>query len=164
MLAEKILCVDDEKLVLSALSRTLKRHGFDVDTAESPAAALSLAAENDYAVVATDYWMPEVHGLELIDQLRSHLPNATFMVISGQCNLDVAMEAINEHGISNLISKPWDSDELASMMRRGIETHWEKVTQSQVTTNAIEHTRNLDEQKSALEKALARSEALMAEA
>lgn len=161
--SEKILYVDDDPQVLTAFARTLKRHGITVDTAGRPDAAAALANEQEYAVIATDYMMPDVNGLDLIDRLRRLAPHATYMVVSGQCDLEVAAEAINEHGIANLITKPWDADQLVFMVRRGIEGYWERKAHTEVQGHVVERTRTLEEQKKALEEALARNESLMAE-
>ncbi len=163
-LTETILYVDDDKPVLAAFARTVKLLGFDVDTAHGAHAALEMAAQKEYAVIATDYLMPEINGLSLINELRKIQPNATYMVISGQCDLEVAAEAINEHGISNLVTKPWDADDLTSMIRRGIESYWERMTQSSMQQRLADWTRDLKDQKERLEGAIEQGRELMAEA
>jgi putative nucleotidyltransferase with HDIG domain len=163
-LSETILYVDDDKPVLVAFARTVKLLGFDVDTAHGAHTALEMAREKEYAVIATDYLMPEINGLSLINSLKEIQPHATYMVISGQCDLEVAAEAINDHGISNLVTKPWDADDLTSMLRRGIEGYWERMAQNSMQRRLADWTRDLKEQKGRLEDAIDQGRELMAEA
>jgi putative nucleotidyltransferase with HDIG domain len=107
--------------------------------------------------------MPKVDGLQLISELRQVQPHATYMLVSGECDLELAMEAVNEHAVAYVITKPWDTNELGSMLKRGIEAYQERKWQSAVQRNIVETSRNLQDQKKRLEEALGRSETLMAE-
>ncbi len=160
----RVLFVDDDAAILRAFMRTMSRQGFSADTAESAAAAMELATATDFAVIATDYRMPDIDGLSLIEQLRPIQPHATFMVITGGCDLELAMSAINEHGVANIITKPWKTEELCALIRRGIATYRERTDHDQAQRAVVESARTLGDQKTRLEQALQRSEGLMAEA
>lgn len=160
---ERILFVDDDPPVRTAFARSLRLDGMDVDVAEGADKARSLAAEAPYAVIATDYRMPDVDGLQLIGDLRPLQPYATYMLVSGECDLELAIEAVNEHAVGYVITKPWDVHELASLLRRGIEGYWERLTQAAVQRNIVTATRSLDEQKRRIEAVVIKSEAMMAE-
>lgn len=160
---ERILYVDDDDMVRRAFVRTLQRIGLaSVDTADGRAGAVALAGEHEYAVVATDYVMPDVNGLALVDELRAMQPNSTYMVVSGQCDLELALTAINEHSVTNVLTKPWNAEDLNIRLRRGIEAYWERQARSEVERSMVEASRNLEQQKQRLDQALACNETMMA--
>lgn len=161
--SERILFIDDELSVRVAFARTLKRHGFDIDLAGNREEAITLAAQNTYAVIATDYRMPDVDGLSLAGELQEIQPQAVFVLISGECDLNLAIQAVNEHGIAYLVTKPWVGDELRAVMARAIAGHQEKALQAQVQQSVVGHSRAYEEQKGRLQEALSRSELFLAE-
>jgi putative nucleotidyltransferase with HDIG domain len=113
--------------------------------------------------VATDYVMPDVDGLTLIDRLREIAPEASFMVVSGRCDLKVAASALNEHQIASLITKPWDNGQLLAMVERGIGEARARIRQRLREEQAEEKTRVLEGQKRALEGVLAKRGVLLTE-
>ncbi len=162
---ERILFVDDDPPVLTAFRRSLRMLGFtEVDLADGAAAALALAGQHQYAVIATDYRMPEVDGLALINQLQALQPIASYILLSGQCDLELAMAAVNDHGVAHVLTKPWDTETLGSLLRRAIESHWEKRSQVSFQRQIVQTSCSLAEQKRRLEVAIARSEEMTAEA
>ncbi len=162
--ADKILFVDDDAPVRSAFSRSLRGRGFTVDLASGIGEALAMASNNAYAVIASDYRMPNVDGLELIEQVRELQPDATYVLVSGECDLELALEAVNNHAVTYVVPKPWDIEELCSVLRRSIEAQWERAGQRAVQRFLVENSRRLEEQKRRLDEALVKNQALMAEA
>jgi putative nucleotidyltransferase with HDIG domain len=124
---------------------------------------LELVRSNDYAVVATDYRMPDKDGLELMTEIRPLQPNATYMLVSGQCDLEVACQAVNDHDVAFVVTKPWDSDQLGSLLRRALEAAWERNASAQVHRNLVGASRELDQQQERLHRAMQQSEESMAE-
>ena len=163
-MSERILFVDDDPPVRRAFARTLSNDGLEVDTAEGAQAAMALADQSSYAVIATDFSMPGLNGLELIHDLQQVQPHATYMLVSGACDLGLALEAINEHHVEFVITKPWDTDELSSMLRRGIEGYWERATQAALQRSMVSATRTLDSQRQRIQQALSQAELVIAEA
>ncbi|MBN1960475.1 MAG: HD domain-containing protein [Deltaproteobacteria bacterium] len=161
--SESILFIDDEQPVRVAFARIVKFHGFNIDLAADHNEARELVSKNSYAVIATDYRMPEVDGLTLIEELKQHQPNASYMLVSGECDLTLAMQAVNEHGVSYIVTKPWDADELKVLLNKAITTHQEKVLQSRVQQSVVGQSRSFEEQKRRLQEALLRSETFLAE-
>ena len=64
-----VLLVDDEPRILSALTRALRREGYLLLAADTPAQALRLAEEHAIDCVLSDYKMPGITGLELIERI-----------------------------------------------------------------------------------------------
>jgi CheY-like chemotaxis protein len=76
--AYRILLVDDEPNVLSALRRIFRRENYHIDAALSGAEALKLLKDNDYQLIITDYKMPLMNGAELLKRLNTY----QFLIIS----------------------------------------------------------------------------------
>jgi CheY-like chemotaxis protein len=70
--SNRILVVDDEEIVLSALRDTLRRQNYEVVATTQPATALEELRKNPFAVVIADQRMPFISGLELLDQAKAN--------------------------------------------------------------------------------------------
>src|SRR5579862_9816129 len=98
-MAEKILLVDDDSNVLSGYRRILSRE-FQIETALGGEPALKLVLENGpYAVVVSDMRMPGMDGIQLLSKVKSESPNTIRVMLTGNADLDTAIEAINEGAI-----------------------------------------------------------------
>lgn len=161
--SERILFIDDELPVRTAFARTLRRQGLEVDLAGTHEEALELASKTPYAVIATDYRMPDTDGLTLSADLQKLQPLASFMLVSGECDLSLAVEAVNEHGIGFLVTKPWDGTELTALMHRAVTAHQERALQARLQQSSIENNRTFEDQKRRLQEAVERSEVFLAD-
>lgn len=161
--SERILFVDDDAPVRTAFARSLRATGLNVDLADTPESALELAEKTSYAVIVSDYRMPRIDGLDLIEQLRQTQPDATYMLVSGECDLSLALQAVNEHNVSYVLPKPWDPQELAVVLRRSMDAHWERVGYRLVQKNMIAASKELSEQRKRLEEAVVDRHAHVAE-
>jgi two-component system, OmpR family, alkaline phosphatase synthesis response regulator PhoP len=81
MADRKALVVDDEFHIVQVVAIKLRNNGFEVVTAENGADAYTLACEQKPDIVITDYQMPQLTGLELIEKLRSNPQTAAIPVI-----------------------------------------------------------------------------------
>ena len=153
MQSGRLLFVDDDELVRRSFERTFNQY-FDIDLADGPGQALSLAQQASYDVIATDFQMPAANGLHLSEELRGLQPDATYMLISGAADLEVTREAINEYSLSYVISKPWVVDDLLSSLRRGFERAWERKGHRQVAAQAMEAARLMKEKEARLRQTL----------
>jgi len=161
---ERILFVDDDAPVRAAFQRSLRRYGFEIDLAAGHEEAMEAIGQQTYAVIATDYRMPQVNGLDLIETMRQVQPDATYMLVSGECDLDLAIQAVNDHAVAYVIRKPWDVEELASVLKRSFEQYWERSSQRQVQRSIVSANRELEEQKERIQHAIVTAENQMAEA
>jgi response regulator RpfG family c-di-GMP phosphodiesterase len=124
--SERILFVDDDALVRTAFARSLRTRGFKVELASGAEHAIELAGEREYAVIVTDYRMPRTNGLELVGILGKRQPCATYVLVSGECDLGPDLRAGRDTQVSHIVSKPWDTDELAKLLTRCIEAYRER--------------------------------------
>ncbi len=111
-----ILTVDDDPAVSQAIARDLRQQygaDYQIVRASSGADALAILAEfalrdRPVALIASDQRMPEMTGVEFLDQARQHAPDAKLVLITAYADTDVAIRAINEIGLDYYLLKPWD--------------------------------------------------------
>ena len=106
-----LLIVDDEIRVLSALRRALRKEGYEILTAGSPAEALKLLADRPVDAILSDHKMPGMSGLQLLAEAKRHQPDAARLLISGWPEA-VSDDELRSLGIRALIPKPWNDSEL----------------------------------------------------
>jgi two-component system, sensor histidine kinase and response regulator len=102
-----VLYVDDEKSNLAVFKSAFRRH-YTILTASSASEAHAVVTSNHVDVIISDQRMPHVTGVEFLTQMRSTVPHAVRMVLSGYSDADAILAAVNEAGIYRFIQKPWD--------------------------------------------------------
>ncbi|OWP61504.1 fused response regulator/thioredoxin-disulfide reductase [Hymenobacter amundsenii] len=114
-----ILCIDDDPQVLRAIARDLKeqyRATYQVLSAASGAEALELLAElrkagRAVALLLSDHRMPDLNGVQFLDQARQFFPEAQRVLLTGYADTEAAIKAINEVQLHYYLLKPWDPPE-----------------------------------------------------
>src|SRR6202789_4721699 len=89
----RVLVVDDEENIRLVLRTLLKKHGYDVELANSGEAALAALDAFDPDVILTDVRMPRMGGLDLLAALKTRQHPATVIVMSAYGNMALAIEA-----------------------------------------------------------------------
>ena len=118
-----ILLVDDEENVLRGYQRTL-RGKFDVDTAVSGQAALELFHElGPYPVIVSDMRMPQMSGVELLEQVKAQWPDTVRVLLTGNTDQETAVAAINQGDVFRFLNKPCPANELISAINTAIQHH-----------------------------------------
>jgi thioredoxin reductase (NADPH) len=111
-----IMTVDDDPLVSAAISRDLvSRYGnhYSVVRATSGTEALDVMArlalrDRPVALIAADQRMPQMTGIEMLEQARTHAPGAKLLLLTAYADTDIAIKAINDIGLDYYLLKPWD--------------------------------------------------------
>lgn len=117
-----ILVVDDEPSVghtLAALLELETPHKVLVET--SPQRAIQLAKINPLDMVISDFLMPELDGIRFLLEVRGLYPESTLILLTGYADKENAIRAINEVGIFHYMEKPWDNDDLLTIIRTGLD-------------------------------------------
>lgn len=122
-MADRVLFVDDEPAVLEGYKRTLYPD-FSIDIAESAAGAFA-AMEKDgaYSVVVSDMRMPIMNGAEFLGKLHERFPDTVRILLTGYTDLDAAIQAINQGNIFRFLTKPCETEVLATTITAGIELY-----------------------------------------
>jgi DNA-binding response OmpR family regulator len=126
-MGDKILIVDDEKLLARFLQQNLQLEWPDclVDVAYSGEEALSRLARSGYDLILADIRMPGFDGLELVRGVRYVNPDVPIIIITGYGS-DAIRDEAAEMGVSYCLDKPFNLDELMWSARQLLT---EKVTQ-----------------------------------
>jgi two-component system response regulator AtoC len=116
----RVLVVDDEENIRLVLRTLLKKHGYEVELADSGEGALKSLDSFDPDVILTDVRMPRMGGLDLLGALKAKQHPATVIVMSAYGNVDLAIEAMKA-GAYDYVSKPFKPDEIVLALRKAEE-------------------------------------------
>ena len=115
-----ILVADDDDGIRMVVTQALTRAGYDVRSTGNAATLWQWVENGDGDLVITDVVMPDGNGLDLVPKMRHLRPNLRIVVMSAQNTLLTAVKA-TERGAFDYLPKPFDLDELVSVVRRGLE-------------------------------------------
>lgn len=126
-----ILCVDDERFILSCLGEQLMRHlgnEYDIELVDDATEVLELleqfTAEGiSVPLLISDQMMPKVAGDELIIQVHAQYPHMLKMLLTGYSSTDVLANVVNAAKLYRYLSKPWDEMDLILTVREALRRH-----------------------------------------
>jgi CheY-like chemotaxis protein len=129
MAKKTILCLDDERTILTSLRGQLKRNfgnAYDYEFAESPDEALNLIEELvdedvEILLIVSDWLMPEMKGDEFLIKVHQKFPRIVKVMLTGQADSEAVQRAENEANLFRCLQKPWSEDDLVSTIKQGIE-------------------------------------------
>ncbi len=122
MKKEKILIVDDDTSLRTALFRALDRKGYQVVTSSTKGDAEALSKSNakiDLALI--DLRLPDGDGIQLMETIKAHQPSAQCIILTGFGSIENAVEA-TQKGAYHFITKPFNLDEILSLVEKAL-TH-----------------------------------------
>jgi PAS domain S-box-containing protein len=120
-MAHTVLFVDDDLGVLSALVRRLRKEPFQIRTATSAEEGLAVLARTPIDLVVSDWRMPGMSGTEFLAKVAKEYPDCVRIMLTGEPSLAVAMGAINNGEVYRFLSKPYDADALAAIIRAALQ-------------------------------------------
>src|SRR5262245_3667928 len=103
----KVVVVDDDKLVLRAVSEVLVREGYEVVSIMDPVEALAVAQDPSIDVVVSDVRMPHLSGLELLKAFKLAQPEVEVIIMTGHGTIEMAVEAV-KGGAFDYLTKPFE--------------------------------------------------------
>jgi CheY-like chemotaxis protein len=146
LMVEKVLFVDDNTNLLTAIQRNLRKQ-FDIVIASSPAQALDLLrCESPFSVIVSDLRMPHISGVELSSRTAVEWPDTVRILLTGEADTKAAIAAVNEGHVYRFLTKPFPLPALA-----------------QVLTAALAQYRLITTEKVLLEKTLSGSVKVLTE-
>ncbi len=113
----KILCVDDEPVILDSFRKILVLDGYSVDTVEKGKEALGLIQSHHYDFVFTDLKMPEMDGVEVTKSVKHLRPDIDVVIITGYATVETAVECM-KFGAMDYVQKPFTEDELLDFVKK----------------------------------------------
>ena len=112
----KILIVDDERQLTSALEVILKQNKFSVDTAYNGEDGLDMALTGIYDVIVLDIMMPKLDGLSVLKILRDNKISTPIIMLTAKADIADKISGLNL-GADDYLTKPFNTDELIARIR-----------------------------------------------
>jgi response regulator RpfG family c-di-GMP phosphodiesterase len=145
-----LLVVDDEADVCDSVQDLLRRE-FRVLKAHSAEEGYRIMQEEEVHIVMSDQRMPQITGIELLTRLKARHPHAIRMLFTGFADLDSIIAAINQGHIFHFLKKPWQPEELLSVVRQAALEYDKLETLAMEREHLLEEVSELKQRVSALE-------------
>ncbi|MCA9791211.1 MAG: response regulator, partial [Candidatus Eremiobacteraeota bacterium] len=126
----RVLIVDDDDLMRESLEMAAEEAGYQVAGAASGPEAIELVRMRSFDLVVCDIRMPGMSGLDALSEIRRHLPEARAIVITGYASPDTPITALKLK-VDDYLLKPFDGHVFLASLKRVLEEHRQRATQSQ---------------------------------
>lgn len=116
----KILVIEDERIMLKVIEFRLRKDGFDVQIAEDGKAGLEIVQHWQPDIIVTDIMMPYISGLEIISTVRNELQLQTPIIVLSAVGLEKTVVEAFGLGADDFITKPFSAEELSIRVRKNL--------------------------------------------
>ncbi len=116
----RALVIDDDKLIRWSLQEIFSQEGHHVDTVATVSDALTQAEKSSYHLIFADMEIDEANTIEMLRKLKNLQPKAEITILSAQTRQQIEQQ-IAELSISNIIEKPFNSDQIRSMAKAALD-------------------------------------------
>ena len=120
MAHERILIVEDEKLIRWSIRERLKEEGYEVDEAESGREAFRKLQEEDFDLLALDFRLPDLTGIDILERVHRESPEVSVIMMTAYGTVESAVEAM-KLGAFDYLTKPVNLDELMVVVQKALE-------------------------------------------
>ncbi len=155
----RLLVVDDEANVRSALARALALRGYRTDQAASGHQALRMLESNPYDLMVLDIRMPGMSGVEVMQRARQIRPDLLIIILTGHASLESAIAAVKSHAHDYLL-KPASLHDLAAAVVSALERRAQALRRQHLlgvidqTLDALRETETSERRQPTLERFL----------
>lgn len=115
----RVLVIDDEEGMCWALEKALEEEGHQVFTATCGLAGMAIFKAQEIDLVLCDIKMPDISGLEVLEQIRKKNPSVPVVIMTGYSSLPIALEAIKK-GANSYLTKPFHISHLKELVQKTI--------------------------------------------
>lgn len=158
-----VLYVDDEESNLQGFKSIYFRE-HNVFVAISAKVALDILSKHEIHIIITDQKMPEMSGVELLNQVVTKYPDPIRIILTGYSDLEVIINAINSVGIFRYMTKPWQVGDMTKIIDQGLETYKLRRQNEKLLNDLKEANEQLEEKvKERTQEVLAQKSDLIAE-
>jgi len=120
---DTILFVDDDVNLLAGIKRRLRKQ-FNLELAEGSIQGLNILAEHDpFAVVVADMRMPGMDGVQFLAEVKEKSPNTVRMMLTGNADLQTAIDAVNQGNIFRFLTKPCPMEIMSGALTAALDQH-----------------------------------------
>ena len=122
-MSNKILLIDDEKIICTGLSRELKSEGYDVEWALTGADALGMVESNGFELAVIDFMLPDMDGMEVCKRINTINENIKMIVMSGYAGIFEKKKIEFDLVSSDIefIYKPFDKEDLFELINQNFK-------------------------------------------
>jgi response regulator RpfG family c-di-GMP phosphodiesterase len=152
-----LLVVDDDPGILQLLSETFTEHSLTVQTAAGIGEARTQLAHNAFRIVVSDHNLPDGNGVDFLTEMRGQGLRSVPILMTGQTDISVAVEAINRGKVYQFVTKPLDLAALTHTVHRALQHVANVREQERLTREIIEHNERLRREAEAKERSLAQA-------
>ncbi len=117
-----IAIIDDEPRLAEVLAMVLRRRDYQVTTYHNPLKCIHLLKEVNFDLIMTDLRMPEMDGLQVLEQVRAELPDVPVILITAHATVQTAISAMR-HGAYDYVEKPFDNDLCIGIIEKALVLH-----------------------------------------
>ncbi|KAA0010012.1 response regulator [Billgrantia pellis] len=119
----RLLFVDDDPHILSALRRVFHRENYELRFAENAEAALAILEFEAVEVVISDFKMPGMDGNALLQRVRERWPQILRIMVTGYANSEVVLGSMRDGAVFRFNLKPWNDDDLRLTVAMALEQY-----------------------------------------
>ncbi len=120
---DRILLVDDEQSVLDGLIRQYRKY-YNLVAACGPDEGLrAIVEDGPFAIVVTDFRMPGMNGTQFLAKVREHSPDMIPIMLTGQADLQTAIDAVNLGHVFRFLTKPCEPEILRGCLDAALEQY-----------------------------------------
>jgi len=119
----RLLFVDDEPNVLSALRRIFRQEKYEIITAHTAQEALALLQTHPVQLVLSDFKMPGMNGADFLKLVKERYPDIMRIMLTGHADTSAVMGAIKDGAVYKFILKPWHDDDLRVTVALALEQY-----------------------------------------
>jgi len=117
---QKVLVIDDERIVIDSVTKILKEERIDVEATLSGRQGLEMALKKDYDLVLSDLRMPDIGGMRVLRDLKRAKPNLPVVMITGYATVPSAVQAM-KLGAAEILEKPFSPDGLVAVVQKALK-------------------------------------------
>lgn len=117
-----VLYVDDEINNLQSFKAAFRRD-FLIYTAASAKEGMKILNEVPIQIIITDQRMPEMSGVEFLEQIIPIYPDPIRILLTGYSDIQAVIDAINKGQVYHYITKPWDEEQLRNIIKKSLEVY-----------------------------------------
>ena len=139
----RLLCVDDEEVILDSFRKILVLDGYSVDTVQTGQEALGLLQSHHYDFVFTDLKMPAMDGVEVTKAVKHIRPDIDVIIVTGYATVETAVECMKQ-GAMDYVQKPFTEDELLAFVKKSLIRRQDRIHKQLKPKVHITHVATLE--------------------
>lgn len=136
MFEHTILFIDDDPGILNGFKRTFRKEKYNLLTAGNAKEAMALLEQHAVHLIVSDHKMPGTTGLDFFASIMSRYPDVVKIILTGQADMDMTIEAINSGCVYKFLLKPVNNLELMVTIRNALNRS-EPLAENKAPNNSL---------------------------